>query len=329
MNYNINNLGLLEVFIILKEYSRYNYLVGGCVRDLLLNKEPKDYDIVTDTSFDILKEVFSYNGWNTIESGVVFGVLNITKTIGSNYYEFEIANFRKDGIYSNNRQPDTIEKLEITSNETLLTDIYEDAVRRDFTVNSLYFDVWTYEILDPTGKGLNDLNNNLLKFNLNPEDRIKEDNLRVFRYLRFIAKGFKGDTNTLNIIKDMFVDIIDNIEIERIRIELEKMCRSELLNHSDNFILTNNIQDNFLFYTDEINERFCLINHNKEILKQENFPLSLIEFYMKVYKGYKPSVRTIKFIRQHFKEYFKKIKNKDTIFHRILIDIVFNREELK
>lgn len=203
------NLDLLQIFMVLKNRSTNSYLVGGCVRDYLLHKEPKDFDIVTDIPYNVLEKDFEAAGWKVNATGKAFLVLSISK----NGRQYEIANFRKDGVYKDGRRPESVE----------IGTIEEDAARRDFTINALYYSLDTYEYTDPTGKGKKDIDNKVLRFIGRPQDRIKEDFLRVFRFYRFAAKGFKPDPKSLRAVREYFTEAYPNITPERVRGELEKM----------------------------------------------------------------------------------------------------------
>ena len=201
---------LSHIFFLLSEHSDNNYLVGGCVRDEFLDIEPKDYDIVTDIHMDITKPLFEKHGWSVKECGEAFLVLNISKD-GEQY---EIANFRKEGVYLDGRRPT---KVEIGTLE-------EDAIRRDFHINALYENPRTKQILDPTGKGLYDMKNRVLRFIGNPKDRIKEDYLRVFRFYRFLTcKHLDPDPKSLKACRQFFDEAYKKTKPERVRLELEKM----------------------------------------------------------------------------------------------------------
>ena len=100
---HLNN-NLLQVFLLLQNESDNNYLVGGCVRDSLLGKIPKDFDIVTDVNMDRVETIFKENNWVVDSVGKQFLVMFISK----NNEQFEIANFRKDGSYSDGRRPDQV-----------------------------------------------------------------------------------------------------------------------------------------------------------------------------------------------------------------------------
>lgn len=102
--------------------------------------------------------------------------------------------------------------------------IHDDAMRRDFTINALYENPVTGEILDPTGKGLSDVKNRVLRFIGNPKDRIQEDYLRVFRFYRFLAcKGLTPDIKSMKACRQYFNEAYENTTSERVRLELERM----------------------------------------------------------------------------------------------------------
>lgn len=204
------NSKLKHIFYLLSQESENNYLVGGCVRDGFLGKEPKDFDIVTDVHMDISAPKFEKAGFKVKECGEAFLVLNISK----DGEQWEIANFRKEGVYLDGRRPTEVE----------VGTIQDDAVRRDFTVNALYENPITGEILDPTGRGLSDIKNRTLRFIGNPKERIQEDYLRVFRFYRFLAtKGFKADEKSLKSCRQYFNEAYLNTTPERVRLELERL----------------------------------------------------------------------------------------------------------
>lgn len=200
---------LLQIFQILASQSDQNYLVGGCVRDKLLGTEPNDYDIATDVPIAVSQPLFEEAGWKVMECGEAFLVLNISK----DGHQFEIANFRKDGISLDGRRPESVE----------IGTIEEDAKRRDFTVNALYEDPFTGIVIDPTGQGVKDIESRTLRFIGKAVDRIQEDNLRVFRYYRFLSKGFSPERNSIKACRRFFNDVYLNTTAERVRLELEKM----------------------------------------------------------------------------------------------------------
>ena len=203
---------LFEIFITLSFIGSNNYLVGGCVRDRILGYNPNDHDIVTDIPIVNLVEVFKDNGWSIDRSSIKFLVLKISK----NNKDFEIANFRKDSSTSDGRRPDHVE----------VGTIEEDALRRDFPINSLYYNPFTDETLDPTGKGLSDIENEIIRFNGDPETRILEDYLRIMRVYRFSSRlNFSIEKNVLRLCRKYFNDMYKMIPPDRIRNEIEKMTR--------------------------------------------------------------------------------------------------------
>lgn len=206
---------LLQIFLILDAHSKNNYLVGGCVRDQLLGRTPNDYDFVTDVSMDILERDFAISGWKVAATGKAFLVISISK----DGEQFEIANFRKDGVYLDGRRPSSVE----------IGTIEDDAKRRDFTINALYYRPGSRQpdgldvLIDPTGQGEADLNKKILRFIGKPEDRIKEDYLRVFRFYRFLAKGWRPDPKSLVACRTLFNEAYEKTTPERVRAELEKL----------------------------------------------------------------------------------------------------------
>lgn len=205
-------LQLLQIFTLLGSKPSNSFLVGGCVRDKLSSppKAPKDFDIVTDLSMDEIEVMFKDNGWDVKDQGKTFLVLGIGKE-GQHY---EIANFRKDGVYSDGRRPESVQ----------IGTIEQDAARRDFTINALYWNPKVNEILDPTGKGLTDLKSKTLRFIGKPKDRIKEDYLRVFRFYRFLSKGYEPDPRSLSAVREFFAEAYAGTAPERVRVELERMA---------------------------------------------------------------------------------------------------------
>lgn len=205
------NNNLLQVYLILRNLSVNTFLVGGCVRDMLLGVEPKDFDLVTDVPMDTVEQELVNNGWTVDSVGKQFLVLFASK----NDFQVEIANFRKDVGFSDGRRPDKAE----------IGDISTDAARRDFTINSIYYNPFTGEFIDPNN-GLKDLQKKTLKFIGKPKERIQEDYLRVFRFFRFLAtKGLEPDKNSLKACREMFNEAYTKTTPERVRVEIERMVK--------------------------------------------------------------------------------------------------------
>lgn len=199
------------------------YFVGGCVRDKLLGKEPNDYDIVTNFTPEQLHKVFKKFS-NVSTNAEQFGVTMPLVKVGDNFEEVEIATFRKD--ITKGRHPEV--SLEAT--------IEEDAARRDFTINALYEDK-DGNIIDPTGNGKIDIKTKILRFVGNPVDRLSEDPLRAYRFMRFLAKGFDSPYSVEQLKE--FSKVIDfkGVSKERKLKEIKKTFSSKnFLPKSSSFI---------------------------------------------------------------------------------------------
>lgn len=167
-----------NVIIPIEKQGFHAYFVGGCVRDALMDVEPHDYDICTDATPKQLHTIFEKFS-NTSKNAEPFGVTMPLIKIDNATEEFEIATMRRD--ITKGRHPKVV----------FTTDMREDAMRRDFTVNALYEDRYG-EIYDPTGLGVKDIKKNVLRFVGNAWERVEEDPLRLWRYVRFVSqKGFE------------------------------------------------------------------------------------------------------------------------------------------
>jgi putative nucleotidyltransferase with HDIG domain len=181
------------------------YLVGGCVRDLLLQREPKDYDVATDATPGQVMGTFP----ETYAVGAQFGVVLVPAPEG----QVEVATFRSDIGYSDGRHPDEVR---------FSRDPREDVARRDFTINGMLLDPVSGEVLDFVG-GREDLQAGLIRTIGNAEHRFAEDKLRMLRAVRFAARFEYG------IVPETFAAVLklaDEIEVvsrERVRDELTKM----------------------------------------------------------------------------------------------------------
>lgn len=194
----------IEIIEILKNVGHEAYWAGGCVRDMLLGIEPKDFDIVTSAKPDEIEKLLEH----TIPIGKQFGVILAIK----NNHHFEIATFRSDSGYSDGRRPDAVE----------FTNAKEDAFRRDFTINGIFYDPTQDRIIDYVG-GQVDMRDKLIRFIGDPDERIKEDNLRILRAVRFKnIFDMQYHPDTYQAIKK-HVHLIKNISTNRIADELNKM----------------------------------------------------------------------------------------------------------
>lgn len=184
------------------------YLVGGCVRDLLLKRTPKDYDIVTSANSEEIKQLFPIN----YPVGEQFGIIKVK--IEDDI--FDVATYRSEADYDDGRRPSTV-KFEKTPDK--------DVSRRDFTVNGLLMDR-DEQIIDFVS-GQDDLNNGIIRCIGNPEDRFSDDYLRVLRAVRFSCQlNFTIEHNT-RIAIEKCVSGLTKISQERITEEFKKILISE------------------------------------------------------------------------------------------------------
>ncbi len=185
---------------LLSQRGHTAYFAGGCVRDILLGIEPKDYDIATSATPDEVQAIFPDS--NAI--GAHFGVI-LVNTRG---FDFEIATFRNDGSYTDGRRPESV----------TFTEPKEDALRRDFTINGLFQNTESGEIIDFVD-GKKDLNARLIRAIGDPCERFREDALRLMRAVRFVATlGFDIEPETWKAICN-HADLLAKISAERIREE--------------------------------------------------------------------------------------------------------------
>ena len=196
----------LQVIQTLHQAGFLAFLVGGCVRDLLLNREPADYDVSTDATPDDVMRIFP----KTYAVGAQFGVVLVA--VGENE-TVEVATFRNDLGYSDGRHPDEVRFSKTPQ---------EDVQRRDFTINGLLLDPLTDEVLDYVG-GRKDLEQGIIRTIGDPEKRFGEDKLRMLRAVRFASRfGYILEMNTMTAIQKLAPQI-SRVSAERVRDELTKM----------------------------------------------------------------------------------------------------------
>jgi tRNA nucleotidyltransferase (CCA-adding enzyme) len=194
------------------------YLCGGAVRDFLLNKPVKDNDfVVLVDSFDAMREEILKNG------GTIFIEKPEYLTIRGTLPNYGAADFvlpRTDGEYSDHRRPDTT---------NIASDLYSDSCRRDATINAMYKNLATGEILD-FHYGKDDLARGIVRAVGKPEERIKEDALRLLRYFRIsITKNFKLDYDLASCyVYSENTRLLQNVSAERIREEIFKCFKHDM-----------------------------------------------------------------------------------------------------
>jgi len=216
--------GMLKDFAIsiaktLRQRGFQAYLVGGCVRDLVIGREPKDYDVTTDALPRQVMEIFP----ETYAVGAQFGVVLVPTPdqdheappgdVPTKSHAVEVATFRSDIGYSDGRHPDEVR---------FSNDPREDVARRDFTINGMLLDPVSDEVLDYVG-GRNDLATGVVRTIGDPEHRFAEDKLRMLRAIRFAARfEYAIDPATFAAIQKQ-ADQIRVVSRERVRDELTRM----------------------------------------------------------------------------------------------------------
>jgi poly(A) polymerase len=194
----------IEVVRTLKEAGHEAYFAGGCVRDRLMGSEPTDYDIATDARPEAVAALFR----RAQRVGESFGVM----LVRHHGHPIQIATFRTEGVYSDGRHPDTVS----------FTDAEHDARRRDFTVNGLFEDPLTSDVIDHVG-GRDDLAAGLIRAIGDPQARLREDALRMLRAVRFAARfEFDIEEETAEAIRASAGDL-RGVSRERIGQELKWM----------------------------------------------------------------------------------------------------------
>ena len=178
---------------------------GGCVRDRILGVEPKDYDIATDARPEVVQKMFD----RTVAVGAKFGVIGVVLIDDE---PIEVATFRADAEYTDGRRPSSVR----------FGAIEEDAIRRDFTINGMFYDPIADRLIDLVG-GMRDLRAGIIRAIGNPYDRFEEDHLRILRAARFAARfNFAIDPATWAAMKRAAPTIVD-IAAERIGEEIVMM----------------------------------------------------------------------------------------------------------
>ncbi len=215
-----------EIVLALRERGHQAYFAGGCVRDLLLGRDPADYDVATDATPQQVMQIFP----QTFAVGEQFGVVLVPESDeetsvlsttagqtlarqGKRGNAVEVATFRADVGYSNGRHPDEVR---------FTKDPKEDVQRRDFTINGMMLDPATNKILDFVG-GQADLQAGIVRAIGDPDRRFAEDKLRMLRAVRFAARfDYKIDPATMVAIKKL-APKVHQVSCERVRDELTKM----------------------------------------------------------------------------------------------------------
>jgi len=195
----------VEVLTVLRHRGFEALWAGGCVRDQLLGQTPHDYDVATNARPEQVRQLFR----RTLAVGAQFGVIEV---LGPDKLHVQVATFRSDGAYSDGRHPDAVS----------FGTAQADAQRRDFTINGLFYDPLTEQVIDYVG-GQADLRAGIVRAIGDPWARFREDHLRLLRAVRFAARlGFTLESGTRAALEAL-ADQILTVSPERITDELRKM----------------------------------------------------------------------------------------------------------
>lgn len=207
----------VQIIAELRQQGHTAYLAGGCVRDALMGKQPKDYDVATDATPDIVRRLFP----KSAAVGAAFGVIIVYTPApkGQSRFVTEVATFRAEGAYSDGRRPDQVR----------FTNAKEDAGRRDFTINGLFAeprrDCRDHDRIIDYVNGKADLDNQLIRAIGDPSERFGEDYLRMLRAIRFASRlNFEIETKTSAAIRAN-ARYLGQISRERIGQELLAMLQ--------------------------------------------------------------------------------------------------------
>ncbi len=248
----------------LREAGFEAYWAGGCVRDQLLGRVPRDYDVATSARPHQVRKIFGYR--RTIPVGAAFGVITLLGQRGEG--EIQIATFRRDDRYSDGRHPD---QVHFSTPE-------EDAKRRDFTINGLFFDPLNHRVIDFVG-GQEDLRQRMIRAIGEPYDRFQEDKLRLLRAVRFAATfGFQIEAKTFEAIRRLAPEIVV-VSAERIAQEMERiLCEADPRQAIELMWATSLARAVIPEIFSENPRAQTTLRHNLELLKRldpRTFPLAL------------------------------------------------------
>ena len=245
-----------EVIHIIERAGYDCYMVGGCVRDMAIGREPKDYDLATNALPETIIDLFPH----VIKTGLKHGT--VTVLIRNN--PVEVTTLRCDGNYKDYRRPEQV---------IFTSDIQQDLSRRDFTMNAIA--IKNEMVIDPFD-GLTDISNKCIKAVGDPFDRFQEDALRMMRAVRFACQlGFSIEQNTLNEIKNN-ADLLIHVSAERVRDELNKIITSNYAGHGLRVLIWGGLMNYIipeLIGCADFDQQSTY--HNKDVL---NHMLSTVEY---------------------------------------------------
>lgn len=247
-----------KLMTLLTNKNSSSFLVGGCVRDILLGKTPHDYDIATSLTPGETCKILKQNGIFYVDAAKQYGTIVAVL----NGEEYEITSYRKDTGYSDGRHPDTV---------AFADTIEEDLSRRDFTINAMAYSPVTDEFVD-IYNGREDLEEKVIRCVGNPDERFAEDALRIMRAARFATVfNFEITDETFQAMKTNLTKL-DNISAERITNEICKMAQSENFGNSLQkydwlyFYIIPELKNQVLFFQNNPAHEYTLWKHTKEVV---------------------------------------------------------------
>ena len=273
------------------------YLVGGCVRDLILNRNPKDWDLTTNAKPEEIMALFPEHVYENN-----FGTVGI-KTNSENpaLKIIEITPYRIESRYSNSRHPDKIQFGD---------SLNKDLQRRDFTMNAIAYDLFKGQIVDPYG-GQKDIKDMTIRTVGNPNERFAEDSLRMLRAIRFAAElGFTIDIETMCALSNN-IKLMENVSRERIKEEFTKIIMS------DNPMIALNMAERLgvLSYISPIFEKMIGVKQNKDAHKYDVWEHSLRTLQYASDKGYELETRLAALFHDIAKPETKREQSGKTTFY--------------
>lgn len=303
------NNGAKRILKILEAAGFSAYVVGGAVRDSLMGAVPSDTDIATSARPQQVKALFGH----TIDTGIKHG----TVTVIENKTGYEVTTFRCESDYRDSRRPEHV---------AYITDIHTDLKRRDFTINAMAYRPGE-ELIDDFG-GTEDLKNGIIRTVGVPEERFKEDALRMLRAVRFAAcLNFEIEPETYKAIKKCSV-LIKNISAERILGEMNKILLSDYPGKIrllyDTGLLRYIISDLCVCFETEQNNKYHIYNVGDHIIKAvENTPNDLILRWAALLHDIgKPESKSkdANGIYHFYGHHRESVKMADSILHRLRMD---------
>jgi len=313
---NIENSQIPEQIICISEKFKENgyeiYLVGGCVRDLLLGEDPKDWDFTTNATPEEIQGLY---GDSVYENK--FGTVGIkTRSEDETLKIVEITPYRTESTYSDKRRPDEVK---------FSKNLEDDLKRRDFTMNAIAYDI-NDKVIKDIYKGQEDIRRGIIRTVGSPDERFREDALRIMRAIRFSAQlGFTIEQKTLESIVTNS-DLMKNISKERTGDEFSKIIKTK--NPMIGLVMAEKL--NILGFISEKLKNMVGVDQNKQAHKYDVWEHSLRSLQHAADKGYSYEIRLSALFHDIGKPPTKKIiQGETTYYNHEIVGANVTRETLK